>query len=185
MNAKETYPVKVGEETFNLPIVAVAPNVKIALFNGLANAHMTAAACKALKKKIEPYKHNFDVVISAESKGITFATYIAAEFSKDLIILTKSRKPYIKDYFMSGSYTFTTNGGSNLYADASRIEEFRGKRFLAVDDVVSTGSSIEAMKSIIQQYEGEYYGAAAVLAEGDSSKRRDLIYLDTIPVITT
>lgn len=182
MVVNDTYPVFFGKEKFDLPLVEIAPKVRIALFNGLTDAHMTASACKALKNKVYSHRHNFDVVISAESKGITFATYIAASFSKALIILSKNKKPYIKSYFISRSDTFTTSGGSILYADASRWKEFHGKRFLVVDDVVSSGSSLEAMKSIIQQYDGEFYAAAAVLAEGDAAKRNDLIFLDKIPV---
>lgn len=58
----------------------------------------------------------------------------------------------------------------------------RGKRILIVDDVISTGESLKAMESLVEKAGGIVAGKAAILAEGDAAKRKDIIYLESFPV---
>jgi len=51
-----------------------------------------------------------------------------------------------------------------------------------VDDVISTGESIKALESLVKKAGGKVAGKAAVLAEGDSADRSDIIYLEKLPV---
>ena len=57
-----------------------------------------------------------------------------------------------------------------------------GKQILLVDDVVSTGGSMEAISSLVTAVGGIVAAKMAVLAEGDSMMRKDMIYLENLPL---
>ena len=58
----------------------------------------------------------------------------------------------------------------------------RGKRVLIVDDVISTGESLRALETLVNEAGGNIVGRMAILAEGDAQKRDDLIYLEKLPL---
>ncbi len=53
---------------------------------------------------------------------------------------------------------------------------------LIVDDVISTGESLAAMEKLVKRYGGNIVGRACVLAEGDAKDRRDIVYLNPLPL---
>ena len=57
------------------------------------------------------------------------------------------------------------------------------KKVAIVDDVVSTGASLKGLEDLVLKAGAIVYKKAFVLAEGDASKRQDIIYLDTIPLL--
>ncbi len=69
-----------------------------------------------------------------------------------------------------------------LYLDGDKAAWMRGKRILIVDDVVSTGESLRALQTLTEAAGGEIVGNAAVLAEGNAADRKDLIYLEQLPL---
>ena len=52
-----------------------------------------------------------------------------------------------------------------------------------VDDVLSTGASLEGLEEIVNKAGGIVHKKAFVLAEGDAQFRKDVIYLATIPIL--
>ena len=64
-------------------------------------------------------------------------------------------------------------------ADAALM---KGKKILIVDDVISTGESLRALEALVEKAGGIVCGRMAILAEGDAQKRRDLIYLEKLPL---
>ena len=57
-----------------------------------------------------------------------------------------------------------------------------GKRVLIVDDVISTGESLEALETLVKKVGGNVVGRMAVLAEGDALERKDITYLAKLPL---
>ena len=57
-----------------------------------------------------------------------------------------------------------------------------GRNVLLVDDVISTGGSMKAMKELAEKAGAHVIGEAAILAEGDAAKRKDIIYLEPLPL---
>ena len=58
----------------------------------------------------------------------------------------------------------------------------KDKRVLIVDDVISTGESLRAIEALVRRSGGNIVGRAAILAEGDSVYRDDIIYLEKLPL---
>ena len=53
---------------------------------------------------------------------------------------------------------------------------------MIVDDVISTGGSLEALAKLVEKAGGIPVGKAAVLAEGDAAKRDDILFLEELPL---
>ena len=77
-------------------------------------------------------------------------------------------------------------GPDNLYFRKSDIAAGKAEdgifKVAIIDDVISTGSSIEAIEKLVRESGGEVIARAAVLAEGDAADRSDIIYLEKIPL---
>ena len=65
----------------------------------------------------------------------------------------------------------------------SQNESMKGKRVLIVDDVISTGESLIAVRALCEKAGGIEAAACAVLAEGEASKRDDIVFLEPLPLL--
>ena len=62
------------------------------------------------------------------------------------------------------------------------VDLIRGKKILLVDDVISTGGSLKAMEALVEKAGGIVTGRMAVLAEGGAADRKDILFLEKLPV---
>ena len=76
----------------------------------------------------------------------------------------------------------TTEKAQELYVCKEEIDQMRGKRILVVDDVNSTGRSLQALKEMAAAAGADVVGRMAVLAEGDAASRTDISYLEKLPL---
>jgi adenine phosphoribosyltransferase len=80
--------------------------------------------------------------------------------------------------------SITTAGTQKLYLDTMDAALMHGKRILIVDDVISTGNSLTAIERLVQGAGGDIVGNMAILAEGDAIGRKDIMYLEELPLFT-
>ena len=78
-------------------------------------------------------------------------------------------------------HSITTNGKQILCLMDQDIERVRNHRVILVDDVISTGGSMEALSKLAEKAGAQVAARAAVLAEGDAIGRRDIIVLGNLP----
>ena len=78
--------------------------------------------------------------------------------------------------------SITTENVQKLYLSDEEVKKIQGKRVLIVDDVISTGESLNALMQLVEKAGGNIVGMAAVLAEGDAQERDDIVYLDALPL---
>ena len=76
----------------------------------------------------------------------------------------------------------TTAGKQTLVIDKKDLDYMNGKRILVVDDVISTGGSLHALDALAARSSGTIVAQAAVLAEGDAAERKDIIFLEPLPL---
>ncbi|MCI8612695.1 MAG: adenine phosphoribosyltransferase [Clostridia bacterium] len=178
----KTYPVKIGDITENLPVLKISDGMSIAFFNLHGNVALTERCAALLADRLEG--KTFDVILTAESKGLQLAHCLARNLSHPFYaVARKSKKLYMQDGLSARVKSITTENMQTLYLSAHDAELIKGRRVALVDDVVSTGGSLSAMQSLVEQAGGEVAVNAAVLAEGAAAERRDLIYLAAIPVL--
>ncbi|MBO5070245.1 MAG: adenine phosphoribosyltransferase [Roseburia sp.] len=162
-----------------LPIIRISDDLDIASFVLLGDAELVVKAAAELVKKIP----ETDYLITAEAKGIPLVQEMARIMNmKRYFVARKSVKPYMLDPFVTEVYSITTQKKQILCLDREESDMIKGKRILIVDDVISTGESLKAMEALVEKAGGKVVGKAAILAEGDAAKRKDIIYLESFPV---
>ena len=88
----------------------------------------------------------------------------------------------MSDVFEVQVKSITTAQVQKLVLDKADADFIRGKRMLIVDDVISTGESLQAMEELVNKAGGIIAGKMAVLAEGDAQDRDDIITLAPLPL---
>ena len=174
----EYYEMKIAGLDRKLKKCAVSDTLDIAAFIMFGDVEVTVESAKQLLAKCP----DFDVIVTAESKGIPLAYEMARQSGKDYVVARKSVKLYMTDVISATVKSITTASEQTLYLDGDKAAMIRGKRVLIADDVISTGESLNAIKSIVEAAGGNLVGVATVLAEGDAAKREDIIYLDPLPL---
>ena len=163
----------------DLPICPVNENLSIAGFVIFGDQELTVACARELLKKAPEY----DYIITAEAKGIPLAHEMARQAGDaKYFVARKGSKLYMRDTFGVAVRSITTDHQQTLYLDGADAEYMHGKRVVLIDDVVSTGESMRALEELVQKAGGNIVGRMAILAEGDATKRDDLIYLEKLPL---
>lgn len=86
----------------------------------------------------------FDIMITAESKGIPLAYEMARQSgASDYIVARKGPKLYMQDIITTEVDSITTDHVQTLCIGKKEADQMRGKRVLIVDDVISTGESAD------------------------------------------
>ena len=173
-----TYTLKVAGLTRELPLCRASEKLNIAAFVMFSDVELTVAAAAELLKK----SPDFDVVLTAESKGIPLAYEMARQSGKTYITGRKSVKLYMTDPIEINVKSITTDHVQTLYLSQEDIAKMKGRRVLIVDDVISTGESLAALEKLTEAAGGEIVGKAAVLAEGAAADRKDIIFLEKLPL---
>ena len=174
----ETYTLHVAGLTRELPICKVNDHMDIAAFIMFGDVELTVACAAELLKKCP----EFDVILTAEAKGIPLAYEMARQSGKRWIPARKGAKLYMQDPVVIEDESITTAGKQVLVIDRKDIDYMNGKRILIVDDVISTGGSLHALETLAAKSTGTVVGCCAALAEGDASKRTDITFLAPLPL---
>ena len=143
-----------------------------------SDVELTEACAAALLKKAP----EFDVILTAEAKGIPLAYEMARQSGKYWIPARKGPKLYMREPVIIEDQSITTAGKQTLVIDKKDIEYMDGKRILIVDDVISTGGSLHALETLAAKSTGTVVGCCAALAEGDAAKRTDIFFLEPLPL---
>ena len=173
------YHMRVAGLERDLPICPVNENLSIAGFIIFGDQELTVACARELLKRAPAY----DYIITAEAKGIPLAHEMARQAGdKKYILARKGPKLYMRDLFSVSVNSITTAKEQKLYLDGADAALMKGKKILIVDDVISTGESLHALEALVEKAGGEICGRMAILAEGDAQDRKDLIYLEKLPL---
>ena len=173
------YTMNIAGVERDLPLCPLNDKLQIGAFVMFGDVELTVACAEALLK-IAP---EYDVIITAESKGIPLAYEMARQRGGERYLLArKSPKLYMRDVIKCEVQSITTEAKQGLYLDGYDAEYMQGKRVLIVDDVISTGESLRALEVLVKQAGGVIVGEMAVLAEGEAADRTDILFLEKLPL---
>lgn len=175
---RKTYTLNVAGVTRELPLCPVNEKMDIAAFIMFSDVELTIACAKALLEKLP----EFDVIVTAEAKGIPLAYEMSRQSGKKYIVARKGVKVYMDRPEKVTVHSITTQKEQTLYLGHEDGDLLDGKRVLLVDDVISTGDSLKALQQLVALFGANIVASAAPLAEGDAADRKDIIYLEKLPL---
>ncbi len=90
---------------------------------------------------------------------------------------------YMQDGIKVETKSITTGDKQTLYLSQHDVELIKDRRVAIVDDVISTGGSLQSLEQLVALAGGSVVAKCFVLAEGDAKDRKDIIYLASIPLL--
>jgi len=177
-----TYPVDIAGVHRELTLFEIKPGLRIAILNILGDTELVTACARALAAKLSGL--TYDVVVTAETKSIPLAHALSVENHKPYVILRKSYKPYMGNALSAETLSITTGQPQTLYLDQKDRSMMEGKRVIILDDVISTGSTLQGMRLLMQHANANVVAEAAIFTEGERAKWSDVVSLGHLPVFT-
>jgi adenine phosphoribosyltransferase len=173
--------VEVGGLTRQLPIFEVAPGVKIAIFNMLGDTAIIEAAADRLAARMPA---GVDGLIVPEVKAVPLGHSLAVRSGLPYVVVRKVRKPYMADCLEAQVVSITTGAPQTLYLDGKDRHLVEGRRVVLVDDVISTGSTLKALRLLMARANAQIVGEMAVFTEGDPADWPHVVALGHLPIFT-
>ena len=175
----ETYKMKIAGLERELPICPLNDNVSIAGFIIFGDVELTVACAKELLEKLP----EFDYIVTPEAKSIPLAYEMSRQCGKKYFVVRKKEKVYMRDPVSVTVNSITTKSEQKLILDGADGEQIRGKKIVILDDVISTGESLQSVEKLVNEFDVDIVARAAILAEGDAAKRDDIVFLGELPLI--
>lgn len=179
---RSTYPVEVAGVKRELTLFQIKPGLRIAILNILGDNELVLACAKELAQKLSQV--DYDVIVTAETKSIPLAFALSLETNKPYIVLRKNYKPYMGNTLSAETLSITTGESQTLYLDEKDQDMIRGKKVIIVDDVISTGSTLQGMRLLMQKAGATVVREAAIFTEGERAKWTQIVSLGHLPVFT-
>lgn len=174
----EYYKMKIAGLERDLEMFSVNDKLDIAAFIIFGDVELTINGVAELLKKVP----EFDVILTPEAKSIPIAYEAARQSGKPYIVARKGIKVYMRNPLDVTVNSITTQHEQHLYLGETEVNMIKGKRVLIVDDVISTGESLEAVRKLVAEAGGVEAASAAFLAEGDAADRNDIVFLEKLPL---
>jgi len=178
---REYWRIKICGLKRDLPLFEVAPGTRIAIFNILGDTEVVRKTARALAKKLPSQA---DFLITPEVKSIPLAYELSRRMKIPYIVTRKIKKPYMVNSLSHQVVSITTGKPQTLWLDGRDRKVLKNKKVILVDDVVSTGSTLEGLRSLMKKAGAEIIAQAAIFTEGDQRKWKKIISLGNLPLLT-
>ncbi len=176
--SKEFYELEIAGLKRQLQKFPVSDTLDIAAFILFGDVELTEACAKALLEKAP----EFDYIVTPEAKSIPLAYEMSRMSGKKYIVVRKGVKVYMDRPEKVTDQSITTQKEQALYLGHEDGDLLDGKRVLIVDDVVSSGGSLTAVKELLAKFNANVVASCFPVAEGDAADRDDIIYLAELPL---
>ena len=162
-----------------LPFVDISDELAFASFVVISDTEMIGKCAPLLAERLK----DCDAVVTAEAKGIALAYKISEILGlREFIVARKSERTYMHDTIEVSVQSITTANRQVLLLDGEDSKKIEGKNVCLIDDVVSTGESLNALERLVKAAGANVVKKACILAEGDAAGRDDIIFLERLPL---
>lgn len=180
--SRDKYPIEIRGVKRDLTLFEVAPGVRIAVLNILGDTELVQACADGLAEKLAGVE--YDILVTAEAKSIPLIHALSVVTGKPYVVLRKEYKPYMGDALSAETLSITTGKPQTLYLDEKDHRLVNGQRAVLVDDVISTGSTQQGMRLVMEKAGAIVAAEASIFTEGDRAKWQNIISLGHLPIFT-
>jgi adenine phosphoribosyltransferase len=174
----EYYKLEICGLTRRLPIVPLGPKIKIASFSLLGDRLLVEALAKKLALKLK--KTSFDILVGPEVKVVPLLEEVSRILKKDRYIVCRKK---IHGYMINPLVAKSIPG---LVMNGLDAEILKHKKAVILDDVVSSGATMEAVEKLVALAGGKVVAKYTVLKQQDRVETLDDIqFLGTLPIFRT
>ncbi|MDR5684337.1 MAG: phosphoribosyltransferase family protein [Armatimonadota bacterium] len=172
-----TYELEIAGTVRSLPLIQVSPDTWIAYYFSLGDTEVIDRAARALAQRLD----GCEMFVTTETKGIPLTHAIATYLGlRPYVVCRKEIRPFMLSPLVVRYKPITAKTEQELYMDGRDAMKVRGRRVGIVDDVVSTGETLQAMEELVRMAGGEVTTRAALLLEGDD--RPDVHHMGILPI---
>jgi adenine phosphoribosyltransferase len=182
MSDRNVHSIEIAGVKRDLPLFEIKPGLKIAILNILGDTELVQACARELGKKLA--ETDYDILVTAEAKSIPLAYAVSVETKKPYVVLRKTYKPYMGDALKAETLSITTGQPQVLILDEKDRQLIQNKKVVILDDVISTGSTLQGMRIILDKANASIVAEAAILTEGDRAQWMHIISLGHLPLFT-
>ena len=163
---ERTYPVEIGNQHVDLPVVLLNEQLALALLITVdMGVRFMSEAGRELAQVLSPY--DVDIVATVATMGIPLAVEVTRHLGlNQYVILHKTPKIHLADAVSEPVRSITTDADQRLLFDRARIGDVRGRRVAIVDDVISTGASTGAALRLLRRVGANIVTIGALVTEG-------------------
>lgn len=160
------YPVEIGTQHVELPIVSLGDQLALALLITVdMGVEFMSRAGEELADILRPY--DVDIVATVATMGIPLAVEVTRHLGLDqYVILHKTPKIHLSDAVTEQVRSITTDAEQRLLFDRARIKDVEAKRVAIVDDVISTGASTGAALRLLRRIGADVVAIGTLVTEG-------------------
>lgn len=182
MSDYQVYSIEIAGVKRDLRLFEIKPGLKIAILNILGDTELVQACAGELGERLKDTQ--YDVLVTAEAKSIPLAHALSVETKKPYVVLRKAYKPYMGAALKAETLSITTGQPQTLILDEKDIEMMKGRKVVILDDVISTGSTLQGMRMILEKAGSSVVAEAAIFTEGDRAQWENIIALGHLPLFT-
>ena len=173
------YTVYIGNIARKLPLFEVAPGVKIAIFNMLGDTEVVETAADMLASRVPS---GAAALVVPEVKAVPLGHALSVRSGLPCVVVRKVKKPYMANTIELEVTSITTGVPQTLFLDGKDVDLVRGKQVVLLDDVVSTGNTLNGLRQLMARAGATVVGEMAVFTEGKPEDWADIIALGNLPV---
>jgi adenine phosphoribosyltransferase len=182
MTERQVYSIEIAGVKRSLPLFEIKPGLRIAILNILGDTELAQACARELAIKLQTV--DYDILVTAEAKSIPLAYALSVETKKPYVVLRKTYKPYMGDALKAETLSITTGQPQILILDEKDRKVIQDKKVVIIDDVISTGSTLQGMRVILEKANANIIAEAAILTEGDPADWKQVLSLGHLPLFT-
>ncbi len=162
---RRTYPVEIGTQHVDLPVVALGEDLALALLitvdMGVGFMERAGAELAGVLRR-----YDVDIVVTVATMGIPVAVEVTRHLGLDqYVILHKTPKIHLADAISEPVTSITTGVEQRLLFDRARVPDVAGRRVAIVDDVISTGASTGAALRLLRAVGAQVVAIGTLVTE--------------------
>ncbi|ABW02390.1 phosphoribosyltransferase family protein [Caldivirga maquilingensis] len=190
-NGEAAYSVTVAGLRRLLPIIEIG---EVTISNGRFKAYIASdselvlgdvefinAVSRELANLVRIHKP--EVIVTPEAKAIALAYGVSRELGIGrFVVARKSVKAYMGKYVHVKVNSITTKGDQFLVLDSYAMGYVSNRNVCIVDDVVSTGGTINALEELMRISNAHVVCKAAIWIEGPWINDEEVLHLGELPI---